>query len=506
MDVRENHNKEKKILRQTSPAIFFIANDDRWIFANEEWRQLLKIKPKQLSFQSWFQLVHPEDQNEFLLEWEYAQSKNLVFHYNYRLFIDNKTIHVSTTVTPQYSTIVHLSGFVGVTTLLTKSIISESRPKYELNPTDILKPALLWQTLNKYSVDFILVINTKGIIIDINRTILEVSKEYFIGTTVYEHLPEDQVDVAKSAIQKALDEKIPAEYIVHYTSPNGASMWYSNMAAPIIEDDCAIGALIFTTDITNEKARMDTQKDHQTQFAQLANMNALEEVVSGLAHEINQPLAAINNFTKGLIRRMNSGQIDHEENIDTCERIALQVSRTGDIIIRMRNLFKGADLDRQRCNILELINEAKSFIPAEKMDKIGSFNIKLSPQFPEIYADPIQIEQVIINVILNAIEAFPDDEDDLLIINVQTYRPNASFLCLIISDNGPGIAQHLLDKLFHPFVTTKTQGMGMGLSICKTIMQAHEGYIYARNAFSKPGSIFEIHLPILPIQEHDAHE
>lgn len=243
------------------------------------------------------------------------------------------------------------------------------------------------------------------------------------------------------------------------------------------------------------------KQQHQLALAELERLSSMEEMTSALAHELNQPLTTIANYVKGCMHLINSGNFKHEQVTSALEHAAQQAERAGAILHRIKNFVRKNELYLEPVCGNELINNVILLI----QDTANEAGIKLSTHLseeniPKILLDKIQMEQVILNILRNGMEALQSSKQSTPQLMIQTkVHPNKTF-SISVQDNGPGIKSEHLKKLFDLYFTTKKHGMGVGLAICRTVVEAHGGNILAKN-IPTGGACFEINLPIMEHNE-----
>lgn len=233
--------------------------------------------------------------------------------------------------------------------------------------------------------------------------------------------------------------------------------------------------------------------NHQAELAHVARLSTMGEMASGLAHELNQPLSAIHTYVQGCIRRINMGNNDPESIINALQLTAQQADRAGGIIRRLRSFVRKGESHKTYTEINHIVNEVTGFLDTQLKNKKVILSLELEDDLPPVLADIIQIEQVLINLLKNGIEAMSGIDEPT--IKVSTRRFNNNFVELCVIDSGHGISEDKLKRIFNPFFTTKTSGMGMGLSISSSIIEAHDGKLYAENNTGQ-GARFCFTLPI----------
>jgi signal transduction histidine kinase len=232
-------------------------------------------------------------------------------------------------------------------------------------------------------------------------------------------------------------------------------------------------------------------------MAELAHVNRFStagELTASIAHEINQPLGAILTNTETAQEILKSPNPDINELNEILGDILKDDRRATEVIRRMRSLLKKAPFELKKFDFNEVVQEAIRFLSAltvgRKFEMVNVITVEMLP----ILGDRIQLQQVILNLVMNGIEAMKDTPAENRIVSIRTSRVE-TFAELSVSDRGPGIPEDKLKEIFEPFYTSKAEGMGMGLSIARTIIEAHIGLIWATNR-DHGGACFRIRLPL----------
>jgi two-component system sensor kinase FixL len=257
----------------------------------------------------------------------------------------------------------------------------------------------------------------------------------------------------------------------------------------------------FIRDLTERQQAERRLQELQSELIHMSRFTALGEMASTLAHELNQPLTAIANYLKGSRRLLDAGQSDAVPKIsEALERAAEQALRAGQIIRQLREFVARGESDRQSENLPRLVEEASALALVGVRELGVHVAFDLDPQVTFVLASKIQVEQVLLNLMRNALEAM--QETDQRILTVSTRRLDNETVRIDVADTGPGIAPEIAAQLFQPFITTKRHGMGVGLSISRTIIEAHGGRLWAE---PNPGggTIFRLTLKIFD-EETDA--
>lgn len=234
------------------------------------------------------------------------------------------------------------------------------------------------------------------------------------------------------------------------------------------------------TDRVNDKrARLRGQ-----QLAKVFRLSTMEEMASGMAHEISQPLAAVVNYTRGCIRHLESDAHNKEQILAVMQKAAIQAERAGEIIQRLKNFFGKGQLIKTSCKINNIIRETVTLTQAELVNAKTKVEFHFDRNIPFILFDKIQIQQVIANLIYNAIEAMQEANIRNKRIMIETKISEKDTIDTTVRDSGRGFPKDTIHHVFTPFFTTKAHGRGMGLAICRSIIEAHGGqFVINPNTF-----------------------
>jgi two-component system sensor kinase FixL len=234
----------------------------------------------------------------------------------------------------------------------------------------------------------------------------------------------------------------------------------------------------FIRDLSERQKTESRLQELQSELVHISRLTAMGEMASTLAHELNQPLSAISNYLKGS-RRLIETQTDERSMMmrDALEKAAEQAIRAGQIIRRLRDFVARGESERRVESIIKLVEEASALALVGAKDQAIRVRFRFDPLVELTLADKIQIQQVLLNLMRNAVEAMQDSARRELLLAA---APAANDMVRItVADTGSGISPEIASQLFQPFITTKQQGMGVGLSICRTIVESHGGQIWA---------------------------
>ncbi len=276
---------------------------------------------------------------------------------------------------------------------------------------------------------------------------------------------------------------------------DGSSFPVEYSSTPIWDDSGkTVGSVVVFRDITRRKHAEEEARQHQIELARAGRLSTLGEMASGIAHELNQPLTAISTNAQASIRLLESDSSNIDVCVDVMERIAAQADRAGEIIRQLRRLVRKEPLERTEGNVNDLVNAVVVLIWPDVRRESVRLELDLDESLPSIPLQPIQIEQVILNLARNAIEALSEKKGGERMLFISTRNTQGRSIAVIVRDNGPGVKPELANTLFDPFVTTKSQGMGLGLSISYGIIEAHGGKL-SLNPACEEGAEFNFYLP-----------
>jgi C4-dicarboxylate-specific signal transduction histidine kinase len=246
-----------------------------------------------------------------------------------------------------------------------------------------------------------------------------------------------------------------------------------------------------------EESLRESQRRYGEAQMALAHANRVTTVgqlTASIAHEVNQPLAAIANAAAACQRWLDRDTPNLDEARSAVQWITRETNRASEVIQRVRALAKNSDIEMVRLDINDVVAESLALVQRELMNHQVSLQMEFAPDLPMILGDRVQLQQVIINLVMNGIEAMQSVTDRPRELVVRSGRNESGQTLVSVADCGEGIVTENANRLFTPFFTTKSDGMGMGLSICRSIMEAHGGRLWA--AANLPhGTTFQFTLP-----------
>jgi len=242
-------------------------------------------------------------------------------------------------------------------------------------------------------------------------------------------------------------------------------------------------------DITERRTHEEASRVQQAKIQLTSRLTTMGEMASSLAHELNQPLTAISNYNMGAVAMLRAGKGQTQELLAVMEKAAQQAERAGKIIHRIREFVKRSGPQRQPVPVARLMDNAVGFAEIDARKRQIHIDHHLPSDIPLVMADPILIEQVLLNLIKNGVEAMEDSDYRTLHVRA---RVQDALVEIAVTDRGHGLKDP--ERLFEPFYSTKSEGLGMGLNICRTIIESHHGRLWA-DVNPDGGTIFRFTLP-----------
>jgi C4-dicarboxylate-specific signal transduction histidine kinase len=300
--------------------------------------------------------------------------------------------------------------------------------------------------------------------------------------------------------RQTLDSHRPfRDFVYSLINENGSQVYVRSSGKPVFDvEGRFFGYRGTATDVTAliraEQAEQALRKA-QAELAHVTRVTMLGELTASIAHEVNQPLAAVVANAEASLRWLNREQPDLAAARRSVEWVINDGCRASDVIRRVRALAKKSDMETARLDLNHVVNEAITLVERELIKHRVSLRTELAPALPEILGDRVQLQQVIINLLINGIEAMAPVTDRRRELLIRSGKNDTDQLILSITDSGIGISADNANRLFNAFFTTKSSGLGMGLSICRSIVEAHGGRMSASNN-EGPGATFQLVLPL----------
>lgn len=312
----------------------------------------------------------------------------------------------------------------------------------------------------------------------------------------YPYWNPDELDRTRELHDKVLDGLAPPQgFELRFRHKNGSYFDALVYEAPLIDSDGRhTGWMGSVLDITERKQAMELARQQEEKLQATSRLVTMGEMASTLAHELNQPLAAISSYNTGCMNKLESGHYTPDELRGAMEKLGVQAQRAGKIIRRVHDFVRKSEPKLADCDLAEVIDDSIGFIEPLAHKR----SVRISREIPgwrhPLQADQVMIEQVLLNLMRNAIEAMNETPPEKRQLTVHVSQHEEQVEVRVI-DNGSGMADAVRERLFTPFFSTKPNGMGMGLNICRSIIEFHKGRLWVENN-PEGGTIFVFTLPL----------
>ncbi|MGP1281388.1 MAG: sensor histidine kinase [Parasphingopyxis sp.] len=351
--------------------------------------------------------------------------------------------------------------------------------------TELARRDLLLNALLSLSPDMIVTIDRRGIIQSIGAaatTMFGYSGDELIGENVNLMMPSPHHDRHDAYIARYVETHEPhiigVGRKVEARHKDGSLFPVFIRVAEVWDggEPLFVGLL---HDLTEEERAKAREEEMRTAMQHMARVASMGELATGLAHEINQPLAAINQYLSAASHQLSEKDADIASALEFIEKANRQTERTGDIIRSLRRFVRFTGGEKTRCALEPLIREAVDLSLLESEKKRIAVELDIPEDLPAVRVEPVQIQQVLHNLLRNSVEALSDAEVPLIRISAKPHRDTHVQIC--VEDTGTGIDPKLRDDLFDRFVSGNSNGLGIGLAICRSIVTAHGGTIWAED-------------------------
>ena len=485
---------ELRAILNNAPVLAWSTFPDGWAdFLNERWLSTFNISWEEALGFGWARLIHPDDTANMLKQWQTSllngvpfatEARFRCFDGKYRWFLNRADPLRDKTgkVVKWYGTNVDIEDLKRTESRLRRS---------EAYLTEAQRLSLTGSFGWIPSTGEIQWSDESFRIFQIDQSIKPT-----IELALQRVHPDDRA-LVNQAIDDGSHGEADFDLIHRLLMPNGSVKYVHVRSGAVKDADGNLEVVGAITDITAAKEAEGALRDNERRLlaaqAELSHINrvaTLGELTASITHEVSQPLGAI-AANASAARRWLVRDIDEARG--AIEEIEREAVRAAAVISRVRELYKKADLKKTRLDINDVINDAMLLVRQEVISSRVSLELELASGLPAVHGDRVQLQQVIINLVMNGIQAMAHTADAPRKLLVRSTRDGPEEVVVAVQDLGTGIDPEIEDKLFSPFLTTKPNGMGMGLSICRSIIEAHGGRVWAsRN--SGPGTTFHFTL------------
>ena len=477
--LRESEDRFRTMANSAPVMIWMAGTDKLCTFFNKGWLDFTGRKLEQELGIGWAEGVHEEDFERCLEAYAKAFDARQEFTMEYRLRRhDGKYCWVLDHGAPRTGADGAFLGYIGTATDITE---------HKRSAEALDKERQFLRQVIDTAPNFIFAKDREGRFTLANRAVADAygtTVENLIGKTDADFNPnKDEVEAFRRMDQEVIDtqkERFIAEERV--TDARGSVRWLQTVKRPILErDGLAKQVLGASTDITWRKQTEIELREQRAELAHVARISTMGELAASLAHELNQPLTAILSNAQAALRFMNRKPADLEEVREILLDIVKDNSRAGEVIRRMRALVKKEELEFAPLDLASLIRDVVMLVHSDAILQNVQIALELDDNLPPVRGDRVQLQQVLLNILLNAFDAMKECPSGKREVVLAAKIHDPDVIQIAVSDRGTGLTVDKLDKIFQPFYTTKGEGLGMGLSICRSIIESHGGRLWAEN-------------------------
>ncbi|HEY7673254.1 MAG TPA: PAS domain S-box protein [Gammaproteobacteria bacterium] len=351
------------------------------------------------------------------------------------------------------------------------------------------------------AVDAIVMIDESGAIVSFNNaaeTMFGYSAAEVLGQPIQVLMPEPYRSAHASYLE---NYRATGQKKVIGTGREAAAIHSSGRVFPVwlsvgeARSGTTRGFVGIIRDLSEQRALEEERRALEARLAHVGRFSLMSEMAAGIAHEINQPLSAIVTYSQAARRLLDGKELDTDSLAQACKGISDQAQRAAQVIENLRNFIRKRDAEKRELDLNAVINDAMSLVLADT-DRAGiPVSSSFAADLPKIEGNAVQLQQVLLNLTHNAVDALQTPAQRAKGIEIRTFSSTEAGVCFEVRDHGPGVPPQLGEGMFHPFVTTKPEGLGVGLAISRTIVNSHGGTLtYDSN--SGGGAVFTVSLPI----------
>ena len=370
--------------------------------------------------------------------------------------------------------------------------------RVEDRTADLKASEARYQDLYHHAPDMFVSVNVATQrLIECNKTFLSVTgfdKDEIIGRPLSEIYHTDSHEIARKSFEDFLKtgrvKDVELKLLRKDASPLDVSL---NVSAVRDERGQLMYSRAVLRDISEKKLAEAKIKQHEADMAHVARLSTMGEMAAGLAHEINQPLAAIAAYADGVAIRLRNEAIDSDQLIGVVGHIADDAHRAGEVIRRLRQFVRNREPDRMPIDINPLVLDVAQFVAADAAERQIRFEFKLADDLPLALSDTIEFQQVLLNLVRNGFDAMNDTPAEQRVVRICT-RAEKGTVEVSVEDQGHGLPGDSSEQVFEAFFTSKDEGLGMGLAISRSIVESHGGRIWA--SATATGAVFHFTLPV----------
>ncbi len=388
-----------------------------------------------------------------------------------------------------------------------ESLRTDARLRVDGGGTPHSRPAgeaaLEWEArykdLFEAANDVILMLDADGNVLDINRRAEQLtgySRTELVQSNVIRDLavPEDE-----PVIQQVLRDLMAGQtcvFPVRWHAKDRSTLFFEGSSSPRFSADGKfLSTRCILRNVTDRTRAEEQVRAKEAELAHMARLSDMGEMATGLAHEVSEPLSAISNYAQGAVRRLRRGIDDLDALVGVFEDISAEAARASTVIHHLRRFVRKREPWPSTVDVNDIVQDALRMLGAEIRIRGVSLMLHLADDLPSMFVDAVQIQQCVVNLIRNSLDAMDEQPTGPRELTLTTQISDGEAIDVAVSDTGRGFADGIGDKAFEPFITTRDEGLGMGLAISRSIIEAHGGQI---GAVSNPGHGVTIHFTLPP--------
>jgi PAS domain S-box-containing protein len=449
----------------------------------------------------WFDRIHPEDRPRVQAQFEQSLHEKTEYRAGYRIVLrDGSVRYQYATGHPVTNDAGDLVEFIGASMDMTDHWLATT--ERGLAEEALRTSEERWRAVFANSAIGVALTDLSGRFLATNsafQKMLGYTEEEIGALSFLELTHEDYRESNWQLVTELLEGKRTQFQIEkQYRRKDGSSIWVSNNVSLVPGTKSMPRFLMaLSEDITERKQTEETLRRTQAELAHVARVASLGEMTASIAHEVNQPLAAVVANGHACLRWLSASPPNLPKAVEAAERIVKDGKDAGEVVRRVRALFKRTTIERVRLDLNDVIREVLRLLDSYPARKHVTLDVVLAPDLPPVFADRVQLQQLLLNLMLNALEALEPVSGRVKQLSVRSTRGEGQRAAIQISDNGIGLDDSV--AAFEPFVTTKPEGMGLGLAISRSIVAAHEGTLSAERNVGF-GTTFTVTLPAQPVE------
>ena len=491
-ELRESESRFR-IVADAAPVLIWMAGVDQLCtFFNKPWLEFTGRSMEQELGNGWAEGVHSDDLQNCLDVYTAAFDARQPFVMQYRLRRNDGVFRwVSDQGVPQYDAQGRFAGYIGscfdVTELVNKdAALRESEERMRMAAEAVNLGIWEWDL----SKDEIWATNARRALLGWPAS-GKITLEHFIS-----RLHPDDRDRIRQAIDDAIHKGQDFDSEYRLVLPDGIVRWMATRGSVRLDAHGKPAQLLgISIDITARKQAELEARERRDELNHLSRVALIGEMSASIAHELNQPLAGIASNAGAGQRFIDRGNVDLQEIRELLADIGADARRASDVVRGIRGMIKKEQMGRQRINLNDIVTNVVHILSSDALLHWCELKTSLDTNLPMVEADPIQIQQVLINLVVNAFDALRDTPVSKREVEINTQQNADGAVRVSVRDYGVGISPETRSRLFEQFFTTRAEGLGMGLAIARSIVEAHAGTIDAENA-EGGGARFHFTLPI----------